>query len=263
MYHAVVSEQANWARARLAHHWMGPELEMVRCPIRGTVLPAPIPMQLCSKVNQRVVYSWPGSCAIKITTVAFDHGSEEYYSVNLSKLCAMVLFVGPLAVRFKLGEQMDHEVLHCLVQEKVPCMAEPHLNTLTAVQVTQWFSHLVAVVAWPGASRIRTADVTISNLGLDERGGVRFFDLGSWGAVGRRQWRGKAAERKGSRATGRTEVQDERVGVRSFLVLWRSGPWERNLLEKGVAVKEGGCLRMTRPWQAPVKDRADSPSPTP
>ena len=243
---------------------MGPELEMVRCPIRGTVLPVPIPMQLCGKGSQRVVYSCPGSYVIKMTTVGFDHGSEEYYSINLSKLCAVVLFAGPLAVRFKQGGQMDHEVLHCLVQEKVPCMAEPYLNTLTAVQVTQWFSHLVAVVAWLGASRIRTDDVTISNLGLDERG-VRFFDLGSWGAMDRPQWAGGSgmedAERHGSRATGRTEVQDERVGVRSFLVL----RWAVRPLGEEPSGKGSGCQgrRLSQNGAAPVKDRADSPSPTP
>ena len=224
---------------------------MVRCPIRGTVLPVPIPMQLCGKGSQRVVYSCPGSYVIKMTKVGFDHGSEEYYSINLSKLCAVVLFAGPLAVRFKQGGQMDHEVLHCLVQEKVPCMAEPYLNTLTAVQVTQWFSHLVAVVAWLGASRIRTDDVTISNLGLDERG-VRFFDLGSWGAMDRPQWAGGSGMERLLSATAPEllgELKSRMKGSVYDLFLYfagRSGPWERNLLEKGVAVKEGGCLRMAR-----------------
>ena len=39
-------------------------------------------MQMVGQGNQRVVYSWPSSYVIDITTFAYDHGSEEYCSTR-------------------------------------------------------------------------------------------------------------------------------------------------------------------------------------
>ncbi|CAE7258268.1 SFH9 [Symbiodinium sp. CCMP2592] len=183
-FHAAVEREANRRNVRLMHHLMGSVLVLYRSPLSGALLPRPAHMRMEGKGNQRIAYSF-GSYVLKVTTFAYDHGSEEYYSTRFTKLCAIVVHAGPLNVRIGQGARAEYAVLHCLVHEKVNRKAEPWLNAQTPAIVREWFSYLLAVVTWLGACRVRVADITISNLGLNED-----HDLGSWSSLPYPQWGG-------------------------------------------------------------------------
>ncbi|CAE7247768.1 unnamed protein product [Symbiodinium sp. CCMP2592] len=149
-FHAAVEREANRRNVRLMHHLMGSVLVLYRSPLSGALLPRPAHMRMEGKGNQRIAYSF-GSYVLKVTTFAYDHGSEEYY---------------------RESEQKSRALAKC-----------PNAGDSQG-------SYLLAVVTWLGACRVRVADITISNLGLNEDHSVRFYDLGSWSSLPYPQWGG-------------------------------------------------------------------------
>ena len=71
-----VEVQANRSRPKLAHHWFGERITIVKDLVRGQPLQQEVTLYRLGKGNSRVVYGW-GQFVVKFTTVVFDHGDEE------------------------------------------------------------------------------------------------------------------------------------------------------------------------------------------
>ena len=89
-YHIQVEVQANRRNPRLAHHWFGEKITVVKDLVRGRPIPRQITLHRLGKGNSRVVYEW-GAFVVKFTTVVVDHGDEEQLTVLLPEVTALVI----------------------------------------------------------------------------------------------------------------------------------------------------------------------------
>ena len=97
-YHIQVEVQANRRNPRLAHHWFGEKITVVKDLVRGRPIPRQITLHRLGKGNSRVVYEW-GAFVVKFTTVVVDHGDEEQLTVLLPEVTALVIHVVPVIAR--------------------------------------------------------------------------------------------------------------------------------------------------------------------
>ena len=248
-YHIQVEVQANRRNPRLAHHWFGEKITVVKDLVRGRPIPRQITLHRLGKGNSRVVYEW-GAFVVKFTTVVVDHGDEEQLTVLLPEVTALVIHVVPVIARMGPSQGAARHVVFALIQKKV-IMAQSWLEGLDAATHRHWHYYLACIVAWLSSRGLNLADVTVSNLGLETQDGhLQLFDLATWRVTGVAKWRsGSGFERylrdRCPEVLEKIRHLQDRAPVKMFeAFVQEAGPFVNHLVHKGLARLQNGHMMM-------------------
>ena len=249
-YHVQVEVQANRNRPKLAHHWFGERITVVKDLIRGLPLKPAVTLHRLGKGTSRVVYEW-GQFVVKFTTAVFDHGDEMPLTQLLPEVTALVIHVVPVVARMGPSQGAARHTVFALIQQKV-ILAQGWLDRLDAETHRHWHYYLACIVAWLSSRGLSLADVTVSNLGLEtQEGHLQFFDLATWKVTGVAKWSsGSGFERylrdRCPAVLETIQLQRDRAPERMFEVfVQEAGPFVQHLVHKRIARMHNGHVVMS------------------
>ena len=249
-YHVQVEVQANRSRPKLAHHWFGERITIVKDLVRGQPLQQEVTLYRLGKGNSRVVYGW-GQFVVKFTTAVFDHGDEEPLTQLLPEVTALVIHMVPVVARMGPSQGAARHMVFALIQQRV-LMAQGWLDRLDAETHRHWHYYLACIVAWLSSRGLSLADVTVSNLGLEtQEGHLQLFDLATWKVTGVAKWSsGSGFERYlRDRCPAVLETIQhlrDRAPERMFEVfVQEAGPFVQHLVHKRIARMQNGHMVMS------------------